>query len=131
MSFTDDIIIKYAPTLAGRMWWDEIPPKLALTLAEPTAAVAPFCIVEQLGGVERVYVDNEPCAFSNARVQFTMWGRQRRDVDAALDALRLVILASGSNDWYARPEGVKMHDSNEVLKLRGSRQDFVFWYKNP
>lgn len=130
MSFTDDIITKYAPTLVGRMWWDEIPAKLGAALAA-LDAVAPFCIVEQVGGVERVYVDNDPSEWQNARVQLTVWGSQRRDVDAALDALRLVILASGSVDWYARPEGAKMHDANEVLKLRGSRQDFSFWYKNP
>lgn len=130
MSFTDDIIIKYAPTLAGRMWWDEIPASLAATLGSADT-VAPLCVVEQVGGVERVYVDNEPAPFQNARVQFTVWGRSRRDVDIALDALRLVILASGSTVWYARPEGAKMHDANEILKLRGSRQDFVFWYKNP
>lgn len=130
MSFTDDIIIKYAATLNGRMWWDEIPPKIAATLAS-NDAVAPLCVVEQISGVERIYVDNEPSEWHNARVQFTMWGSQRRDVDAALDALYLVILASADASWYARPEGAKMHDANEVLKLRGSRQDFVFWYKNP
>ena len=130
MSFTDDIITKYAPTLASRMWWDEIPAKLAAALAN-NDAVLPFCIVEQVGGVVRQYVDGDPSEWHNARVQFTMWGSQRRDVDAALDALYLVILASGSATWNARPEGAKMHDSNEVLKLRGSRQDFVFWYKTP
>lgn len=131
MSFTDDIILKYAPTLSGRMWWDEMPAALAASLVNPSGDVAPFAIVEQVGGVVRQYVDGDPSEWQNARVQITVWGTRRRDVDAALDTLALVIQASGSATWNARPEGAKMHDANEVLKLRGSRQDFVFWYKNP
>lgn len=127
MSLESDFITKYGPVFANRLWWDETPDNM-------TAAdrMAPFAIVQQVGGQERQYVnDKEEPEFLAARVQVNVWGARRIEVSEALRTFVSAVRASNSIDWYARPAGEAAGDHNEVLKLRGSRQDFMLHYRNP
>lgn len=126
MTFEADIIAKFGPLFAGRLWWDELP---EATTPEQRQAV--FCIVEGTGGIDKRYVDNSLYDFQNSRVTFHIWGARRLEVSAAADALRLAIAESNTATFITMPLGGKVHENNEVLKLRGSRQDFGFWYLDP
>lgn len=127
MSIESDIISKYGALFAGRLWWDETPD--GLTTEERQA---PFAIAQEVGGADRQYVnDKEEPEFFSARVQLVVWGARRLEVSAKMDDFAAAVRASNSADWYARELGRPVGDSNEVLKLRGSRQDFSFTYRNP
>lgn len=127
MSFETDMISFYGTTMAGRLYWDTAPQGW-----QPQQMDAPFAIMQQVGGKRQNYVDDkEQPEFCNARVQIFMWGRRRTDVSQKMRELTAAIMASNSPDFYASVEGEMMGDSNEVLDLRGSRQDFSFWYRNP
>lgn len=126
MSFESDITTKYESIFAGRMYWDTAPD--AMTTAERQN---PFCIVQQVGGEERIYVDMTSCDMLNARLQFMVWGARRMAVADAVRTLRKAILDSNTQTWVAQPLGAMAGEYNDVLKLRGARQDFDFWYPDP
>lgn len=127
MSFEEDIIAKYGPTMANRLYWDESPKGW-----KPEQMDLPFGILQQVGGRRSTYVDDkEQPEFLNARLQLIIWGRQRIAVNNKMRELVGVVMASNLPEFYANIEGEMVADSNEVLALRGSRQDFSFWYKNP
>lgn len=127
MSFEEDIIAKYGPTLAGRLYWDTAPEGWQ---AEQMDAV--FGIMQQVGGKRQEYVDDkDQPEYLNARVQLVLWGRRRIEVSNKMRELQAVVMASNTPDFYAGVLGEPVGDNNEALKLRGSRQDFSFWYKNP
>lgn len=127
MSFESDVIAKYKALFGDRMWWDETPESMT-----PADREAPFAILQGVGGSTRQYVDDkqEP-EFLNARVQVMVWGARRLEVSSALRDFASAVRASNTEDWYARPMGEPVGDSNTTLKLRGSRQDFDFHYRNP
>lgn len=126
MSFETDIIAKYEAAIGGRLYWDTAP-----TSWTPDQMIAPFCIMQLVGGDYRMYVDGTEHEFLNARVQFFVWGRERIAVSDAMRSLSHAIAESGAIDWIVLPSGAPSGDYNDVLKLRGSRQDFGFWFKNP
>jgi hypothetical protein len=127
MSLETDLIEKYGALFTDRLWWDEIPPGLTAEQRK-----APFGILQQVGGTERQYVDDtEQPEFLNARVQLYVWGARRNEVSDKLREFNAAVKASNTADWYARQMGEPVGDSNEVLALRGSRQDFSFTYRNP
>ncbi|HEX8586170.1 MAG TPA: hypothetical protein VF680_17390 [Allosphingosinicella sp.] len=126
MGFEADVITKYESVFGGRLFWDTSPEGWTTTDRN-----APFGIVQQVGGVERIYLDNTPSALANARLMFWVWGARRTEVCDALRALRKAVLDSNTATWVATPEGAPSHDFNEALKLRGSRQDFSIWYPDP
>lgn len=127
MSLETDFIAKYAPLLNGRLWWDEMPDGMTAD-----DRIAPFGVAQQVGGVSRQYVDDkEEPEFLNARVQLSIWGASRIAVSDAMRNFASDVRASNTADWYAREIGEPVGDSNEVLKLRGSRQDFSFTFRNP
>lgn len=127
MSFETDMITKYGPTLAGRLYWHETPDNW-----QPADRNAPFCIMQQVGGKRQTYVDDkEQPEYLNARIQFFMWGSNYMSVAEKMRELQAVIMASNEPEFYAEIIGEPVSDSNDVLKLRGSRQDVGFWWKNP
>jgi hypothetical protein len=127
MSFETDMIAKYGAVFSGRVWWDEIPDGMT---ADQRAA--PFAILQQVGGTTRQYIDDkEQPEFLTARVQVVVWGARRVDVSAKLRDFDAAVKDSNTATWYARSMGEQVGDSNEVLKLRGSRQDFSFTFPNP
>jgi Protein of unknown function (DUF3168). len=127
MSFETDFIAKYAALFNGRLYWDESPEGWT---AEQRAA--PFAIAQQVGGSNRQYVDDkEQPEFLNARVQVDVWGSRRMEVSDAMRSFVAAVMQSNTADWYAREMGEVIGDHNEVLKLRGSRQDFNFSFRNP
>lgn len=127
MSFEEDFITKYGPTLANRLYWDHSPEGWN---ANDMDAV--FGIAQHTGGRRQTYVDDkEQPEFLNARVQIVLWGRRRIEVSNKMRELQGVIMDSNLPEFYAEVMGEPVGDSNEVLKIRGSRQDFSFWFKNP
>lgn len=127
MSFESDMIAKYKALFGDRLFWDEAPEDWTAN-----DRIAPFGILQQVGGIDRQYVnDKEEPEFLSARIQLFVWGARRLDVSAKLREFVSAVRASNSADWYARPSGEAVGDSNEVLKIRGSRQDFMFNYRNP
>lgn len=127
MSFETDVIAKYQGIFNERLWWDEMPQGMTAN-----DRIEPFGILQQVGGVERQYVDDtEQPEFLNARVQLTIWGARRIAVSEAMREFNAEVKNSNTADWYARQMGEPVGDSNEVLALRGSRQDFSFTYRNP
>lgn len=126
MSFETDIILKYASSLGGRMYWDTTPVNW---IANDMAA--PFAIVQTVGGKSLAYIDKGLHEFLNQRVQFSIWGANRIAVSNAARSLAAAVNLSNTATWITMPEGEQGGDFNEVLKLRGSRQDFGFWFLNP
>lgn len=127
MSFETDFISKYSSVFNNRLWWDESPD--GMTAQE---RVDPFAIMQVVGGSDRQYVDDkEQPEFLNARVQVVVWGARRIDVSDKMREFVAAVKDSNTTDWYAREMGAQIGDSNEVLKLRGSRQDFSFTFRNP
>lgn len=126
MSFETDIISKYKAVFGDRLYWDTMPVDWVRANMND-----PFGIMQIVSGKERLYMDNSQHEFLNARVQFSIWGNLRTEVSDTARELAAEIAQSNTAEWIANPEGSASSDFNEVLKLRGSRQDFVFWYKNP
>lgn len=126
MSFEENIIAKYAPVFGGRLYWDTTPREWG-----PGNMQVPFCIVSQVGGQYRKYVDNTEHEFLNADLQFFAWGNNRVAVSNAVRDLSKAIIESGTTTWITMTSGAPSGDYNEVLKLRGQRQDFGFWFLNP
>lgn len=127
MTLEATVIELYAASLGNRLWWDEIPD--GTTAAQ---RVAPFGVVQTVGGSNRQYVDDkEEPEFLTARVQLTIWGARRIEVSDAMRNFASLVRSSNTVDWYARESGEAIGDINEFLKLRGSRQDFIFTYRNP
>lgn len=127
MSLESEVIALYAASLSNRLWWDEMPD--GMTAAQRDA---PFGILQQVGGANRQYVDDkEEPEFLTARVQLVIWGKVRIEVSNAMRNFASLVRASNTVNWYARESGEPVGDHNEALKLRGSRQDFIFTYRNP
>jgi Protein of unknown function (DUF3168). len=126
MSFETDLIDKYGAIFGGRLWHDTAPDDF-----NPNAAPDVFCIMQQVGGTDRWYVDNTLPGMQNARMQFFVWGPRRIEVSDAARALRKAVADSIAINWVTSPLGAAVNDYNEVLKLRGARQDFGFWYPDP
>ena len=126
MSFESDLTTLCETVFAERVWWDTSPAG-----KPPEFYRVPFVIINQVGGMDAWYVDNTLKDFQNARVQFNVWGSHRADVANAMRDLRKAIADSISGDWITMPFGAAVNDFNEVLDLRGSRQDFGFWYRDP
>lgn len=124
MSLEADLIDKYKAIFNGRLWFDTMP--------EGVSNITDvFCVISFVGGRDRWYVDNTLPDMQNARVQFTVWGARREEVNAAADALRKAVAESNTVDFITSPFGAKVSDWNDILKLRGARQDFGFWFKDP
>lgn len=117
---------KFEHLFGGRMYWDTAPDNWTATQRE-----APFCIMQQVGGVTRAYLDNTTSELLNARVQFFVWGKEKIAVATAMHTLRKALMESNTDTFIVVPEGEAMSDYNEVLKLRGSRRDFSIWYPDP
>lgn len=127
MTLEESIIAKFASIFTGRLWFDVIPP----SFSTPAQLSSPFCIVQQVSDVQRVYVDNTAHDFLQVRMQFSIWGARAIDVRASSDALRAAALASNTAVWIMQPESGSGTDYNEVLALRGMRQDFTIWFPDP
>lgn len=125
MTFRADVIAKYKAVFAGRLYFDTSPEGWT-----PEQMVAPFCIINQVGGEERRYIDNTLHEFGNADLQFFTWGARLDEVDAAMRALSAAIAASSTDTFVTISYGAATSDYNDILKLRGLRQTFGFWYKN-
>lgn len=123
MSFEADIIAKYGPMFNGRVYFDTAPDGWT-----PAQMAEPFCIVNQVGGDERWYIDNTRADLQRAHLQFFVWGARREEVAAAANAFRDAAAASSTSDFIVIPTGAVVSDFNEALKLRGTRQEFVFWH---
>lgn len=123
MSFEADIVTKFGPAFGGRIFFDTAPD--GWTAAQ---MAAPFCIVNQIGGSERWYTDNSRAELQNVHLQFFVWGARREEVSAAARAFRAAAAASNASDFIVIPTGALTSDYNEALKLRGIRQDFIFWH---
>lgn len=126
MQLESEVISKYAPLLAGRLWWDEATP-----LDTAAKREAPYGVLQIINEGSRQYVGDEEPPFLEARVQLNIWGARRLEVGAAMRGFATAVRASNTADWYARPLGDAASDSNDTLKLRGMRQDFNFTYRNP
>lgn len=127
MSFETDVLAKYGVgALATRMWWDTVPDGVPAASRE-----APFCVINEVGGNRRQYIDNSEPEFLNSTLQFNVWGKSREAVGAAARVLCSNILASTTDVWIVTTIGAPVGDYNEVLKLAGSRVDASFWFPNP
>ena len=126
MSFETDIFDKYGSVFSGRLWWDQTPDGM-----QPAAMMEPFCIVQQVGGKYLRYVDDTEHEFLNAHLQMFVWGAHRIEVADKMRQLAATVMASNLPEWYATAMSAPVGDHNEVLKIRGSRQDFDFWFRNP
>ena len=95
--------------------------------------LAPALVYQQVGGVDAWYVDHTLPEYQNARLQFFVWGEYRYEVALKMEELRAT-MANAVNlniGFITEPFGAPVDDYNEVLKLRGARQDFGLWYKSP
>ena len=57
-----------------------------------------------------------------------MWGRDIIEVSEASKLLRNAILDANTDEFVTRSLSGAVGDYNEVLDIRGRRQDFGFWY---
>jgi hypothetical protein len=126
MSFETDLIALLTPLFpTKRVWFDTTPDGIDLSAGM-------FCIIQQVGGDDRWYVDNTPHDFANARLQFTVWGPTTRSaISDKMRELRTEIMAANSATLITLPQGAPVSDYNDVLKLRGAHQSYGFWYPDP
>jgi hypothetical protein len=125
MSFETDIITKLGPVFGNRIYFDTTPDNWKVS-----DRLAPFCLVNGTGGSEALYVDNTQHDKLNTVLQFSIWGSKRIAVSEAARTLATTIAAANTSDFIAWPESAAVSDWDDVLKLRGSRQSFSFWYLN-
>lgn len=127
MSLEADLIAKFGPLFNGNLHWDTTPDGW-----KPVSGQPPLAIMQRVGGPRRQYVDDkEQPEFLRARVQFWVWGASSIAVAEKMEALQAAVMNSNTIDFYGQVIGEPMGDSNEVLKLRGLRQDFMFAWRNP
>ncbi|MDC8756260.1 DUF3168 domain-containing protein [Janthinobacterium fluminis] len=89
-------------------------------------AAAPYITYQQVGGDAINFVEGTSPGTENARVQVNVWapsrlvasalGRQIEDALRAASALQTTVL------------GARVATYDTETKLRGTRQDFSFWY---
>jgi hypothetical protein len=123
MTFEEDVISKYQATFNGRLFFDTAPDGWT-----PNDMAAPFCIIEQIGGDERWFVDNTRSEMQRVYLQFSVWGARRSEVANTARTFRDVAAASNMPDFIVIPSGTIRSDYNEPMKLRGTLQDFIFWH---
>lgn len=126
MTVEADITAICNPVFNERVWWDSIPDGMT-----PEEMDDPLVIIQQVGGVDKLYADNTVHEFQNGNLQFFVWGRRREEVNAAMNLLRKTLIDSNTEELVIIPQGAAVNDYNEVLKLRGRRQNFSVWSKDP
>jgi len=124
MSFETDLIAICNPLFNNRVWFDTTPE--GMSRADMSA---PFLLIDQVGGKDAWYVDNTLPDFQNARMQFSIWGDMRLAVADAARVLRTALATASVPGFVVEPLGAVVNDYNDVLKLRGARQDFSIWYQ--
>lgn len=108
------------PICGNRVYWD--------TLDEGYVIAAPVLICQQVGGEAFWYVDDTMPSHKNARIQITVWGQRRKEVNTLA---RLVEKTICEAHLTAKPVGAFVSDYEEPLKLFGTRQQFDIWYLDP
>jgi hypothetical protein len=116
MSLLSTLHATLSPFAEGRVFPDIAPEETAL----------PYVTYQQVGGVPVNFVDGGVPGKRNTRMQINVWARTRSESDALAiqveDALRLETALQttvlGSLIAVYEPE----------TKLKGSMQDFSFWY---
>ena len=126
MSYEGRLYDLVSPIFGGHFYPDTFP--------DDFRPNAPACVYQQVGGTDQWYVDQTLPEYQNARLQFYVWGEERDAVNAACDQLRAALANSinvYNGDIIFEPLGARVSDYNDILKLRGARQDFGIWYKPP
>jgi hypothetical protein len=127
MTFEATLIALLNPLFANRVWFDTTPDGYSAAQMQ----AGPFCVVQQVGGDDRWYVDNTLYDMQNSLMDFTVWGPTREGVMEKIRALRKLLADSNSPTFIVLPQGAPVTDYNESLKLRGAHQKFGFWYPDP
>lgn len=117
----------YTPLFTNGAVWTDVMPE-GTTVGQRQA---PFLIMQQISGDTSWYVGYDPVEDEYARVQHFIWGTMRREVDLAMEMVKenLRQLAMTDPRFVAiKPEGGISHEYDPILKLRGARMDFGFWF---
>lgn len=124
MSFDADLITLLTPIFGDDLFFDTTPDDF-----DPRGKVK-FAIIEQVGGRGYWYVEKDAPSPSHkhARVQITVWGARRLEVN---EATRQMENAIRDSEMIAENYGAPNTLYNEGLKIRGCRQDFGIWYPDP
>lgn len=122
------LIAMLNPVLGGpRVWVDTV--KDGMT---PQQLLAPFLIIQKVGGSWNGYVDGTIAGDRNARIQFMVQGENRKAVDDMAEAIIQRLAQAVRDNEFVNVEffGEPVDGFSDVSKLRSSRFDAGIWYRN-
>lgn len=122
MSLTEQLNGLLEPLTVGGAWPD-VPPD---AYGDESARPALYIVFQIIGGRAIDFTERALPDHDHARVQVYVWGNRRLEVEAAARTVRETLIASTTLkvETYGAPTWLY----EEMLKLRGSRQDFGIWY---
>ncbi|MFY1855244.1 DUF3168 domain-containing protein [Achromobacter xylosoxidans] len=105
-----------APLVSGRVYPDVTPDKPEF----------PLIVYQGVGGQEQWYVEGKRRETRHRRVQIHVWAETRLQAEAIADQVATVLCESDfpAVESYGAPTSLY----EEVIKKRGTRQDFGIWY---
>lgn len=96
-------------------------------VAPPTTA-KPFIVYQQIGGSAVNFVDSTSPSKKNGRFQVAVWGNTRAEVSALARSIEDTL--RGNAALQTSVVSAPVADYEQETGLRGSRQDFSFWFTN-
>ncbi|MEV8518670.1 DUF3168 domain-containing protein [Dyella marensis] len=103
------------PLVAGRIYPD----------TAPDDPEFPLIIYQQVGGKAYQYLEKKLPDYRHARMQIMVWSKRRLEASRiSLEVGRLIIESPLIAESYGEPAWMP----NDVLHIRGTRQDFGIWF---
>lgn len=116
MSMKTEIYNAIQGLVAGRVY----------TGAPPEDVVAPYVIYQRAGGKPINYTDGAIPDRKNARVQINVWAASMAIADPIAEQVESILRGVAALQTEVLSQVLDTYD--EETKLRGTMQDFSFWY---
>ena len=88
----------------------------------PSSAVAPFVVVQLVGGSGQMFIDNQTLGGYERRLQLTVWAQSRTESIQLAQTIERVLTQKAR----IIAQGAPVADYDSEVDLRGMRQDFLY-----
>lgn len=92
----------------------------------PEGTDSNYITYQQVGGTSVSYLDGSAPEIKNSRFQINVWGKRRNEVKAIMASAGAALMAE--KKLRATSYGEPVDTYEKETDLRGSRQDFSFWF---